>query len=176
MHAVLRHRPEHLPLMRLSLCNRMDDLGRLAGVPSRLLHSPTCLGHPSAPTNCCSGMDDVGLTAYAVGMLGEYLAQRWQDKLAAVSAPWDSATTCFCTFEYLTQHWQDKLAAVRLTPLVHVTDVLGVASGAARAGQAVYGGRVFAAFPDLLCCCTEMPTGSCWEASCCRLATSALLN
>ena len=33
----------------------------------------------------CSGMDDLGLTAYAAGLLGEYLSQAWQDKLAAVS-------------------------------------------------------------------------------------------
>lgn len=29
-------------------------------------------------------MDDVSLTAYAAGLLGEYLAQHWQDRLAAV--------------------------------------------------------------------------------------------
>lgn len=29
-------------------------------------------------------MDDVAVAAYAAGLLGEYLAQHWQDKLAAV--------------------------------------------------------------------------------------------
>lgn len=42
-------------------------------------HSGCCLAVP------CSGMDDVAVTAYAAGLLGEYLAQHWQDKLAAVS-------------------------------------------------------------------------------------------
>ncbi|PRW60264.1 ribonuclease H2 subunit B [Chlorella sorokiniana] len=37
----------------------------------------------ASPSAAFSGMDDLGLTAYAAGMLGEYLAQHWQDKLAA---------------------------------------------------------------------------------------------
>lgn len=42
-----------------------------------------------------SGMDELGLTAYAAGLLGEYLAQHWQDKLAAVSG-WVLATCELC--------------------------------------------------------------------------------
>ncbi|KAI7835459.1 hypothetical protein COHA_010634 [Chlorella ohadii] len=35
-----------------------------------------------APIPYISGMDELGLTAYAAGLLGEYLAQHWQDRLA----------------------------------------------------------------------------------------------
>lgn len=37
----------------------------------------------ASPTAAFSGMDDVAITAYAAGLLGEYLAQHWQDRLAA---------------------------------------------------------------------------------------------
>lgn len=30
-----------------------------------------------------SGMDDVGLTAYSAGLLGEYLSPSWQQRMAA---------------------------------------------------------------------------------------------
>lgn len=90
---VLSHCPEHPPLMRLSHCSGIDDLiGWCAQPPAALTF---IFGCSLAPTIMCSGMDDLGLTAYAAGMLGEYLAQHWQDKLAAVSAPWVSASTCF---------------------------------------------------------------------------------
>ena len=39
-----------------------------------------------------SGMDELGLTAYAAGLLGEYLSQQWQDRLAAVSCVGPCAT------------------------------------------------------------------------------------
>lgn len=37
----------------------------------------------ASPSAAFSGMDDVAVAAYAAGLLGEYLAQHWQDKLAA---------------------------------------------------------------------------------------------
>ncbi|PSC68408.1 ribonuclease H2 subunit B [Micractinium conductrix] len=35
-----------------------------------------------SPAAAFSGMDDLGLTAYVSGLLGEYLAQHWQERLA----------------------------------------------------------------------------------------------
>ncbi|KAL4434615.1 hypothetical protein ABPG77_002738 [Micractinium sp. CCAP 211/92] len=37
----------------------------------------------ASPSAAFSGMDELAVTAYAAGLLGEYLAQHWQDKLAA---------------------------------------------------------------------------------------------
>ncbi|KAL4856766.1 Ribonuclease H2 subunit B [Chlorella vulgaris] len=37
----------------------------------------------TSPAAAFSGMDDLSLTAYAAGLVGEYLGQHWQDKLAA---------------------------------------------------------------------------------------------
>lgn len=62
-----------MPLPCMRLCSRL-------ALP--LLTCPAAVYHPSAPHG--SGMDDLGLTAYVSGLLGEYLAQHWQERLAQV--------------------------------------------------------------------------------------------
>ncbi|KAL4447480.1 hypothetical protein ABPG75_004699 [Micractinium tetrahymenae] len=37
----------------------------------------------ASPSAAFSGMDELAVTAYAAGLLGEYLAQHWQDRLAS---------------------------------------------------------------------------------------------